>query len=209
MLGIDLKSLTDPLYHNVIKEVLNIDLDKEKISSYQLVKCLIKNYKEVLKYDASEELRIINYYKSRIKCAIFEQLSEFEQFNFGKINTTDTSKLLYTPSNEPVCPYFLIRLSKEENEQIYGVSSLLAPEREKLSPYFSQKAAIPTQIIVDNNHDLHKFNATPKEKIDLLNMYKLIISECGVESNIDISGDYLSALSSILENQKKEKILKK
>ena len=55
---------------------------------------------------------------------------------------------------------------------------------------------------------MHKLEATSKEKLNLFNQYKSIISTYGMENKLDIFGDYISTLatSSIEENRKKEKI---
>lgn len=137
----------------------------------------------------------MNYYKSRIKCSIFDKISEFEKFNFAKIDSEEYSKVLFTPSNEAVCPYFFIRLSKNADENIYDIISLMAPEKHRIPEFLNSKVTIPTQIIIDDNQKLDKIVASPKDKINLLNMYKQIITSYNIEDNLDISGDYLAMLS--------------
>ena len=67
----------------------------EKISSFNIINRILENYEEVINYDESCEYRAINYYKSRIKCTIFEQLNQMDNFNFGKLDTENDSKILY------------------------------------------------------------------------------------------------------------------
>jgi len=206
MLGIDYSALTSGYYNNFLLDVLGIDKTSEKITSYGIVQSLLDNYEKVIKYDSSNSNRAINYYKARIKCAIFDKMINFEKFNFGKLDTKDESKLLFTPSDEAICPYFLIRLNPDSNSK-YFVSSLMAPERNQIASYFSYSASIPTQLIIDNKHQmLTKLEATPKEKIELLNMYKTIILSSGLDNKLDISGDYLSTLAE-LDRKQKRKIL--
>lgn len=214
MFGIDFKNLIsekefgnkEKNHATFLKEVLGFNLDIDRITSYELTKAIVNNYEEVVRYDEQAENRAINYYKSRIKCAIFERMSEFEKFNFGKLYTHDNTLLLYTPSNEAVCPYFFVRLSKDKDKDYYGISSLMAPEKDKIASYFGFDAAIPTQMIIDDNKNLNKIIATPKEKIDMLNTYRSIVTAYKAEDKMDITGDYLATLT---ELDSKSKVYKK
>lgn len=208
MLGVDYKNLFEEQYDSFLKNVLSLDKENTKISSFNIINRILENYEEVIKYDESCEYRAINYYKSRIKCTIFEQLNQMDSFNFGKLDTENDSKILYFPSNEIICPYFIARLEKGIDQEKYSISSLLAPKNDEIKPFFKRKSAIPTQIIIDDNNNLHKLEATSKEKLNLFNQYKSIISTYGMENKLDIFGDYISTLatSSIEENRKKEKI---
>ena len=196
MMGVNFKNLLSEPLESFLTEVLGLD-KSDRITSYEVIKSILDNYEEVIKYDESGNLRVMNYYKSRIKCSIFDKISEFEKFNFAKIDDGSYSKLLFTPSNEAVCPYFFIRLNKDKNETVYDIASLLAPEKEELPSYFENKVTIPTQMIIDDSQKLDKIIATPKDKINLLNMYKQIIATYGVNNNLDISGDYLAMLSEL------------
>ena len=196
MLGIDFKNLINGPFEKFLSEVLNINVN-DRITSYEVLKAILDNYEEVVKYEENGNLRAINYYKSRIKCSIFDKISEFEKFNFAKLETSDDSKLLFTPSNEAVCPYFFISLNRDQNAVSYDISSLLAPKQNELPSFFEKKFTIPTQIIIDDSQNLDKLTASPREKINLLNMYKQIVLNYHIEGNIDISGDYLSMLSEL------------
>lgn len=223
MFGIDFKNLMieretgEKYYETFLKEVLKLDSIKTRITSYMVAEAIVNNYEEVARYDEESENRILNYYKSRVKCAIFERMSEFENFNFGKLLTEDESLILYTPSNEAVCPYFLVRLCKnnknynfsnDDNKKNddYCINSLMAPKKEEIASYFKYSAAIPTQMIIDDNKNLQKILATPKEKINMLNLYKSIITSTGNADHMDISGDYLATLA---ELDSKSRVYKK
>ena len=198
MLGIDFQTLINGEYDYFFKKVLSLDKQTTKISSYHLINAIINNYQNVAEYDAINDKKIINYYKVRIKCGIFDKMSDFEKFNFIKLNANDNQKILFTQSNEVNCPYFLTRLTEtfpESYNKIYCVNSLLAIQNSKIPFYFQEQASIPTQILIDTNKELNKLEATPKEKIDLLNMYKNIILTNNLNYNMDISGDYMSLLT--------------
>ncbi len=203
MLGVDHKNLIGGCYNEFLEEVLGFS-PSETITSYDLINRVINNYEDVVKYDETANYRALNYYKSRIKCAIFEKMSEFEKFNFGKLDCSNDSKILFTPSNEAIAPYFLIRLSKNENEIKYVVSSLMAPEQNVLHDFFDHKCAIPTQMIIDDNRNLSKLETLPGQKIALLNLYKSIVLDYSFENKMDISGDYLSNLAELDKNQKRK-----
>lgn len=205
MLGIDYKNLMSGNYDVFLKDVLNIDRNNTKVKSYDVVKRIIENYEEIIRYDEKSQNRALNYYKSRIKCEIFDKISDFEKFNFGKLDTQDESKLLFMASNEAICPYFLIRLNKDSGQLKHGVTSLLAPESSKVKLFFDGfSSSIPTQILIDDNQKLNKIEASPKEKIDLLNSYKSILATYSIDNKMDISGDYLSVLADLENNQKKK-----
>ena len=200
MLGVDFSFLVNN-NEKFLREILNLKKENVFINSYEVIYNILQNYK-------SNDNRVINYYKSRIKCAIFNKMNEFEMFNFGKLNTENSSKILYVQSNEAVCPYFLIRLNENNKDKDlkYCVTSLLAPKENELPAYFEYKSAIPTQMIIDDGmNKLDKFESTPREKLNMLNMYKSIISTYSIPDNLDISGDYKAVLAS-LDNKK---ILKK
>ena len=168
LLGINFKNIiTYDGYNDALTEVLGLD-KTQKISSYELLLSILNNYEEVARYDEQARYKILNYYKSMIKCSIFEKITAFQQFNFGKLLQPDNSILLYTPSNEALCPYFLMRLSRNEDEEKYGASSLLALKISDIENYFSMPASIPTQIVIDDNKKLSKINATPSDKRLLL-----------------------------------------
>jgi len=205
MLGIDYTNINGGNYEDFIKEVLKLDRTKGNVNSYNVVKSILDNYEEVIKYDGFTNTRALNYYKSRIKCAIFDKISDFEKFNFGKLETKDGTKLLFTSSNEAICPYFLVRLKLDGKYKKYCVNSLLAPEKNQIPYYFQEPASIPTQIIIDdNNQNLTKIEATPREKIEMLNMYKSIILNDSLENKMDISGDYMSILADMDIKQKRK-----
>jgi len=208
MLGIDYSALLNGYYDKFLKDVLGIDRTLERITSYGLVESLLNNKEKLIDYDSTTTNRALNYYKARIKCAIFDKISDFENFNFIKLDTGNASKLLITFSNEVNCPYFCIRLTPTEEvlNPKYCVNSLVAPEKNTISNYFEHPASIPTQILIDDNNNLTKLVATPREKIELLNTYKNIILDYSLEDKMDITSDYVALLTE-LDNKSKRKTL--
>ena len=199
MLGIDYANFFEGDYY---KEFLNNVLGiTNKPTSYELAKVLLDAKDDVIKYDKDKKgYRAVNYFKSKIKCSIFEKLFELEEFNFGKLQSTRNTKLLYTQSNEPISPYFCIRLKSENEEdenqrQKYIINSLLAPQISELNNYFEEEASIPTQIMIDDNSVVSRKIATPQQKIYLLNQYKSIILSNGNTDRLNIYGDYIASLS--------------
>ena len=213
MLGVDYRNLSSEFFCDFRNSVLN--LNSNVVSSYELLNAIIEHIDDVLKYDYENGNKILNYYRLMIKCNIFQKLSDFTQFNFGVINFDkntfkyntgnnyfgNTEKLLYVQSNEKNCPYFMMGILKDGNngnnddldESNYVVETLLAPYN--VGEFFrGQKVAIPTQIMIIDDL-MNKYVATPREKIALINQYKSIILEYGLENNLDIYGDYINMLS--------------
>jgi len=205
MLGIDFQNIKGEYFDDYRKDVL--DINSYTFTSYDLLEAILENAEIVAEKDNDirNSRKIVNYYKSQIKCNIFKKLSDFEKFNFAAINYNgqddkydyDKQKLLFVPSNEAVCPYFImgIKQSTDENQK-YIVNTLIAPQEPKKF-FDNQEVIIPTQILVSDNDALRKLNATADEKIKLLTMYKSIINSYNIPNKLNISGDYESILNDI------------
>lgn len=203
LLGVNYKWLTDGAYNRVLQDVLRLNPDN-KISSYALLTSILENQDNVIAYDREASLRILNYYKALIKSSIFKQVGELEKFNFGMIKKDDVAKSLYMPSSEYVCPYFWVLIDKnEEFSSKYFVKSLLAPSRTELSEYLKKSNGNPvitTQIIVDDTkNSLRKTEATPDDKLKMLQMHDTISQLTGLPFSVDIGCDYAAVL---MENAK-------
>lgn len=220
MLGINYQNIKGECFDKYREEVLGTK--STDFTSYDLIEMLINNIEKVVENDNNPKtkLKAINYYKSGVKCAIFRKLSDFGKFNFAAINYNsddgkydyDKQKMLFIPSNESVCPYFMMCIKIDEDStkpddliQKYIVSSLLAPNNPK--KYFeNQEVIIPTQILISDNDNLTRLNATANEKIQLLTMYKSIINLYGISNRLNIYGDYEALLN---EQDNSIKIIKR
>lgn len=215
MLGIDYSNIKGEFFNRYRAEVFGTSY--ADFTSYELLELLIENKEKVvaLDNDLNNRPKAINYYKSGIKSSIFKKLSDFDKFNFAAINYDpkdekfdyDNQKTLFIPSNESVCPYFMvkIRTDRDNPEETlipkYIVTSLAAP-RDPKSFFDNQEVIIPTQILVSDNDTLTRLNATPSEKIQLLTMYKNIINTYGIPNRININGDYEAMLNELNNHSK-------
>jgi hypothetical protein len=230
MLGIDSRNLTSQYFYDFRKTILDLDPDKT-ISSYELINAVTRNIDKIIEYDKSHTGRALNYYKISIKCDIFNKLSNLTSFNFGCINfskdtylnnkpeskfNSNSTKFLYTLSDEIVSPYFMMGLINENahkntnvddddlvinNGEIntYIVETLIAPE-DINGMFKNQEVIIPTQILTDVNGTLERHEADPSSKIRLLKDYQALICQYGIDNRINIYSDYLSYL---LKEQRK------
>lgn len=223
MLGIDHSNLTSDFFKDYRRTILDFN-PEQTMSSFELLNSIVYNIGKVLNFDLDHakkgnNIRALNYYKISIKCDIFTKMANLSDFNYGCINfnkekyeekysgvpfSSKSTKFFYTPSNEVVSPYYMmgIRIDEghtnaksldEENSDNYIVETLLAPEDIKLL-FDEQEAIIPTQILIDNNSDLTKLEATNASKIKLLKEYRSIINEYKLSDRMNIYGDYLSLL---------------
>ena len=203
MFGINNDNLNNEYCKDFRKELFGtVDI----LSSYEFLIAILENMEKVasLDNDPNNNIKIINYYKSAVKCAIFNKFSDFSKFNFGMINETDDQKFLFVPSNEYLTPYFLMGIVKDDKFKNYVVNTLLAPTDSK--QFFDNKeVVIPTQIIISNDDILTKLVATPEEKIQLLTMYSNIKNMYDIPNMINIYGDYESMLNELSN----KKVLKK
>ena len=211
MLGVDFKLLSSDQYTSFREDILKIT---STIQSYDLLTELIANLDEIIKYDEHAKNKILNYYRIMVKSSIFKKLSDFSRFNFGIINfdpsnyvkaaTFNSNKFLYVQSNEIAAPYFMMGIIKEtsmdeakEYESLvdkYVVETLLAPTNSK-EFFKDQEVCIPTQIQIITEDKMTKVEASANEKIALLNQYKLIISQYGLNNKLNIMGDYETTLA--------------
>ena len=155
MLGIDYQNLKGDYFNEYRNEVLNIQT--QNFTSFELLEAILENSEKVVEKDNNikNKIKVLNYYKSQIKCSIFKKLSDFEKFNFAAINYDpkdnrydyDKQKLLFVPSNESVCPYFIMGIKLNESEEFgkYIVNTLMAPQEPKKF-FDEQEVIIPTQM---------------------------------------------------------------
>lgn len=224
MLGIDYKNLSSEYFVDFRRDILNIKT--ATFSSYDLLNSIIENKDKILENDDHfKNCKSINYYKVAIKCAIFKKLSDLSNFNYGCINfnkeaynnecpeipfSANSTRLLYTPSDEIISPYFIMGLKQEtdlEKESPYIIETLFAPENAERF-FKKQEVIIPTQIITDNSGILLKKQATASEKLKLIKEYYNIISNNSLENNLNIYGDYMSLLMTEAKSDEKKLTLK-
>ena len=92
----------------------------------------------------------------------------------------------------------------DDNIKTYAVESLMAPSNIK-NFFNDQKTSIPTQILVTTSDSMKKIEATPSEKIFLLNQYKAIINEYGLTNKLNVYGDYEAILAEKSQNKIRKK----
>ena len=216
ILGVDYKNLMKDIFDWYRENILYVD-PYTPISSYALLSQIIESIDSILEYDRSNRACMgLNYYRIGIKCDIFSKLSDLSKFNYGCINFSkdkydrqfpdktlysQSTKFLYTPSDEVISPYFMMGIKPDNNtlEEKFIVETLIAcddPEK-----FFSgQEVVIPTQILTDDNGILDKKIASPSEKLKLLRIYQSIVNELGIENAINIYGDYYALLMSQRED---------
>jgi len=219
MLGVDYKNLTNEYFDEFRQDILRIE-NTVKLSSYDLLMALLEHQDDVLEYDLENGGKVLNYYRIRIKCDIFDKLSDFSKFDFGCIIFDDdtytrtssknrlgnATKYFYLPSQESVCPYFMMGINKSETSEYYYVETLVAPTNSR--DFFNDQVVVmPTQIVVTNEEAMHKYSASANEKIHLLNQYKELVQQFQIPNRIDIFGDYLATLAEEARTETKQKTL--
>lgn len=122
ILGIDFKNLSNEYVKPYITKLLDLE-PQDAINSYTILQRIIENSDKVINFDKSQDnIKIMNYYKTSVKCDIFQKLGNLTSFNYGCINfdrnefeknvsinfRPNSTKYLYIASDEPIVPYFLI-----------------------------------------------------------------------------------------------------
>lgn len=223
LLGIDYKNMMKDIFDNYRYDILGLP-SGSSISSYLLLEYIVENMDRILNYDHDKaRCAAINYYKVGIKCDIFSKLADLSNFHYGCINfdkdiydrenpnipfTPQSTKFLYTPSDEIISPFFMMGLKKDYNvqEDRYIAETLIASE-EPAKFFAGQEVVIPTQILTDDNGILDKKVATPSEKIKMIREYQNLINEYRINGTLNIFGDYFSMLMSSRDDE--ELVLKK
>lgn len=210
MFGIDYKNIKGEYFDVIRKKIFGTT--STDFSSYDLLCMILDNHEKIAEFDndITNKAKFVNYYKSAIKCEIFNKFSDFENFNYAVINSDkseiEDKKLLFVPSNEPICPYFSMGLIKSNNQndlnnqnndsQYYAVNTLLAMSNPE--DFFNNKEVIiPTQMIIFDDNNLKKVSASAEDKIKLLTMYKSIVEKYKLTSTINIYSDYETILNDI------------
>lgn len=224
ILGVDYKNLSSEYLENYRKSIL--DLDTGGFSSYMLLERIIEKKDSILEHDYdNSSCFALNYYRVGIKCDIFSKLADLSKFHYGCINfnkdiytdlnpeisfSPQSTKFLYTPSDEVVSPYFMMGIKKDNYSETneYIVETLMAVDNP--SRFFNgQEIIIPTQILTDDNGILYKNKATAAEKIKLIREYQNIVNEYKINNKLNIYGDYFSLLMSNKSDEESKLQLKK
>ena len=82
MLGIQSKDLLSDFYTDFRQKILGID----RATSYDLINLIIENAVKIMNYEETGNGQILNHYRIRVKCAIFDKMLDLSKFNFGCIN---------------------------------------------------------------------------------------------------------------------------
>lgn len=200
LLGIDYQGIRDSVNSTVRTEILGIS--EESFSSFELLNQIATRATEIAESDNDMRYnyKLLNYYKIRIKCEIFKKFTDFSRFNFAalaKENQID----LFIPSNEAVCPYFSLGLCQDDNwgnEPYYFAKTSIAVK--DVNRFFTQgEVVLPTQILNYNGDVFSKIQATPEEKLRLIDMYKSLIFQYGIENKLNIFGDYEALLAASMD----------
>lgn len=238
MLGVDTKNLFNEVFNDFWSNILKTDTSN-KITSFSILNLILDNFEDIIKFDKREGgIKVLNYYKVYIKSYIFSKLGNLSDFRYGCINfdkeeflknndnkkySSNSTKFLYLPSDEPICPYFAIgilpstdntncdinvqesdEVIENEKDKPYVVETSIAIDKPK--PFFeNQEVIIPTQILKDTNKELTRTNATPEQKKNLLREYRNIITQYNIDNRINIYSDYYAMLS---EQEKAIKLTK-
>jgi len=226
MLGVD-----SNLRKNLIikKEILRIS-EYEQITTYDFLNSILENLDKLIKLDKDNNNAFLNYFRIKVKCSIFNKLSNFSEFNFGCINFdrnlykyvngeeffSNATKLLFINSDEETCPYYIVGLKpdavkyqneedeedKIDNKKNLIVETLLAESNPK-KIFALQKTTLPVSILVVDKNNYTEVKATDEEMLQLRNLYAKDIKEYG--SILDIGATYFANLSENVKIKRKTK----
>ena len=207
MLGIDYKNIISDPMKQTRDTVLNIG-PYDATSSFEVLSKIIDRADEVIKNDRLfSNYKLLNYYKILIRCSIFMKLSDFKDFNFGCINFDketyeniiqrsfgpNSSKFIFTPSDDALIPYYMMGLKKDNESSLYVPETLFATP-DFVNFFINQELLVPIQLLINDNEMFSKIISSPEEKLNILKMYREIIRGYQTNSFINIYNDYETTL---------------
>ena len=218
MLGVDYKNIISEPMTGTRENILDIK-PYCQTSSFDILSRIIERSDDVIKNDSDYyNYKILNYYRILIKCSIFTKLSDFTSFNFGFINfdketyenttnktfSPNSSKFIFTPSDEALIPYFMMGLKQDIDSKIYIPETLFAA-MDFIDFFINQELLLPIQLLINDNQNLSKIIATSSEKLNILKLYKSIIQGYQTNSFINIFNDYETMLKNDIITKKLQK----
>lgn len=213
LLGIDYKTFISDYMQSVREKVFDM-VFYDQITSYDLLYEIIDRADEVIKNDRYKynKHKILNYYKVFVKCSMFMKLSDFETFNFGFINFDKeifrdstgkdlhlkTNKIICAPNDQTLIPYYILGMFQDIQTNIF-VPETLYVTKDFVDFFINQELLVPIQLLINNNKNNNFKNiiATPKEKLNILKMYRYIIQEFQTYSYVNIYNDYENTLEEL------------
>lgn len=210
LLGVDNKNLARDVMKSTVSNVLGLkSIENNDSYSYMCLTRILERAEDVIKNDANHyAYKILNYYRIMIKCSVFLNMPTFKEFNYGCINSKEgylnsntyevcsATKFLFANSDEQLAPYFLYGIRYDREENFWVPVTALFPL--SLEPYLrKQELILPIKSVIDMGYCEIPFEATSKDKLKLLHLYKDILEGYDTRTSIDFSYDY--------ENMLKEK----
>ena len=207
LLGVDFKNISTNEYMKpLLYSILGFE-QYEQFNSFSVLSRIVDNGDKVIKNDAVNFNKILNYYKVMVKTSCFDKLSDFNEFNFGFINfdkyifeetfgnkfLPSATKYIFSQSDEALIPYCMMGLKSDNGADLLIPETFIAPMN--FSDYlYHQELLLPIQLLINDDQNLTKLVATSEEKIRMLNLYKSLIQINDTGSFINIFNDYETIL---------------
>ena len=213
LLGIDFRNISTYM-KPLLYSILGFE-EYETFTSFGVLTRIVDNGDMVIKNDADNYDKFLNYYKVMVKTSCFDKLSEFNEFNFGCINfdksiyesltgnkfLPDATKYIFSQNDEALIPYCMMGLKSDNGSEVFIPETFLAPTN--FSDYLhNQELLLPIQLLINDDQNLVKLMATPEEKIRMLNLYKSLIQIYNTGSYINIFNDYETILRDSVAKKK-------
>lgn len=195
LLGLETQNLISEQLHQTVLDVLGINSYSER-RGFEYLKKIIERADEVIENDSLDySYKILNYYRVNVKSSIFQEFPSFDEFEYGIINNQDSyrcingynAKYLFVRTNEELTPYFIMSLRYDKEKGIYVPTTLLAMKQ--IGTFIDkQELVLPLNLTTTYFNKTDMIDITPKEKIQLLNMYRDIIKKYHTDTKINLDG---------------------
>ena len=201
---------------NFIQEFYGEDCHK---NSYEILHDIIDNIDDVLKLNELKKYTLINFYRVKTRSEVFSKFSNFNNFNFGCIlfdkdiaekndykTKMKSGKFLFTESDDPNFPYYMMGLAPGDNPSEHYVETLF-PNNDPERILTEQSIIMPTMISTTTPEEYNKIEATASQKLKLIKSYNELAKK--YNANFSYFHDYYATLANQARQDEREKILSK
>lgn len=199
---------------NFIQDFYGEDSHK---NSYEILHDIVENMDDVLKLNELKKHTLINFYRVKTRSEVFSKFSNFNNFNFGCIlfdkdvaeendykTTMKSDRFLFTESDDPNFPYYMMGIADRENNEGNYVETLF-PNNDPEKILTGQTIVMPTMISTTTPEEYLKIEASASQKLKLVKTYNDLAKK--YDANFSYFYDYYATLANQARQDERSKIL--
>lgn len=188
-------------------------------NSYDILMDIVENIDDVLKLNKLKDYALINFYRVKTRSEVFSKFSDFSSFNFGCIlfdktiaeendyrTTMKSDKFLFTESDDPNFPYYMMGIAADENSGKTYVETLF-PNNDPEKILLGQTIVMPTVISTTMSKEYIQKQASASQKARTVKSFNNLAEQ--YKATFSYFHDYYATLASQARNDERQKVLGK